>query len=89
MNRSPPLRRIISDFEAYAVINGSQTTDRLTGTRDSVFYVAVHARVYALTDIHNRHVFTGMHVYRKTRVQYITSSLHSRRERSQYDARGN
>lgn len=67
---SDVLRQITSDFEAYALIDGSQMTNWLTGTRDCALCATMHTRVYALTK-----TFTAMRVYVRTRV-YVISSLH-------------
>ena len=51
----------------------------------TALYVTMHTRVYALTDIYIR-VYQHARI-RRTRV-HVTLSLHGRRERIQYDARG-
>lgn len=54
MGISPPLRRAPSNFEAYALINGSQTTNRSTGTRDCALCNNAHACIRTYGYIHTR-----------------------------------
>lgn len=66
-------RRITSDFEAYALINASWTTNWLTGTRDCALYACatMHTRVYAhLQKRLYRYARVYMYIY-----VCITSSL--------------